>query len=120
MNCHNHPDRSAVGICKACYKGLCSECATDLGLGLSCKGDHEKYVNNINMVIEKNVKVYSEAGKNSFIGPAFTIFMGSVFTYQGYVSSGKLALFMLLLGGGFIFFGMLTFVRSRRLFGKNA
>lgn len=30
MHCFNHDDRDAVDICKACGKGLCPECATDL------------------------------------------------------------------------------------------
>lgn len=26
MNCYNHPKNSAVGICRACGRGVCSEC----------------------------------------------------------------------------------------------
>lgn len=37
MNCYRHRDRSAVGICAACGKGVCGEsCAQDETLGLSC------------------------------------------------------------------------------------
>ena len=42
MNCFNHPNVPAVGICKACQKGLCKECAVDLGHGIACKGHHEE------------------------------------------------------------------------------
>jgi hypothetical protein len=41
MNCFNHPDVPAVGICKACQKGLCMECAIDLGHGIACKNHRE-------------------------------------------------------------------------------
>jgi hypothetical protein len=44
MRCFNHVDREAIGFCKACCKGLCPECAVDLGFGLSCRGEHEKRV----------------------------------------------------------------------------
>ena len=42
MNCFNHPDVPAVGICKACQKGLCKECAFDLGHGIACKNHREE------------------------------------------------------------------------------
>jgi hypothetical protein len=42
MNCFNHPDVPAVGICKACQKGLCMECVVDLGHGIACKNHREK------------------------------------------------------------------------------
>ena len=42
MNCFNHPGVPAVGICKACQKGLCMECAVDLGHGIACKNHREE------------------------------------------------------------------------------
>jgi len=42
VRCYNHPERDAVGSCKSCCKGLCTECAVDLGHGLSCRGEHEQ------------------------------------------------------------------------------
>ncbi len=41
MNCFNHPNVPAVGICKYCHKGLCMECAIDLGHGIACKNHRE-------------------------------------------------------------------------------
>ena len=41
MNCFNHPGVPAVGICKSCQKGLCMECAVDLGHGIACKNHRE-------------------------------------------------------------------------------
>ncbi|HCU25594.1 MAG TPA: hypothetical protein DF383_11315 [Deltaproteobacteria bacterium] len=37
MHCFHHQDHEAIGICKACGKGLCQECTVDLGHGLACK-----------------------------------------------------------------------------------
>jgi len=42
MNCFNHPDIPAVGICKVCHKGLCKGCAFDLGHGIACKNHREE------------------------------------------------------------------------------
>lgn len=43
MNCFNHVTTPCVGICIACGKGVCPECAADLTRGLACKGicEHE-------------------------------------------------------------------------------
>jgi hypothetical protein len=41
MNCFNHPDIPAVGICKYCQKGLCKDCAIDSGYGIACKYHRE-------------------------------------------------------------------------------
>ena len=37
MNCFNHPDVPAIGLCKYCQKGLCKDCVVDLGYGIACE-----------------------------------------------------------------------------------
>ena len=37
MRCFTHKDKEAVGTCKACSKGICWECAADLGHSIACK-----------------------------------------------------------------------------------
>ena len=37
MNCYNHPDRSAVGVCLACGRGLCQDCAAEVVSFLACR-----------------------------------------------------------------------------------
>ena len=120
MNCFNHPGTPAIGTCKACSKGLCKECATDLGHGLACKDTHEGEVNDLNMIISKNVKVFSAAPKNTLLAPLFYLFMGLVFAGFGYTSKGGVTDLPFILGIGFIVFGVVVFVRNRALFGKNA
>ena len=43
MKCFSHPEVDAVGLCTACNRGLCAECAVDMRRGLACKGrcEHE-------------------------------------------------------------------------------
>jgi hypothetical protein len=36
MNCFKHTKTVSVGICQACGKGLCVECARDTSAGLYC------------------------------------------------------------------------------------
>jgi len=120
MNCFYHPDKPAIGVCKSCSKGLCQDCVTDLGHGLACKNKHEAEVNNLNMIITKNYKVFSSAHKNTLLAPLFYIFVGSVFSVYGYISRGGVTGLSFVLGTGFVVFGVIVFVRNRALFGKNA
>ncbi len=45
MNCFNHQDKPAVGLCQSCGKGLCEACLAELPNGLACKGSCEKQAN---------------------------------------------------------------------------
>lgn len=56
MRCFYHQDREAVGACKSCNKGLCSECAVDLGKGLACRGRCEADVEAVIQLIDQNVR----------------------------------------------------------------
>ena len=44
MKCFYHRDIEAVGICKSCNRGLCGDCAAEIGEGLACKGRCEDTV----------------------------------------------------------------------------
>lgn len=118
MNCFNHVDKNAVGICKHCNKGLCTECAIDLGHGIACLNKHEVEVENLNMIIRKNTKVYATASKSTLIGPVFYLFMGLVFAGFGYFSRGGVTDLPFVLGVGFIVFGAVLFIHNRKIFKK--
>ncbi len=119
MNCFYHPDTAAIGICKACQKGLCSQCANDLDHGLACKDKHETEVEHLHMMTEKNIKIYASAPKNILIAPLFFIFMGLVYAGYGYFSGWGITDIGVVLGMGFALFGIIIFVRNRAIFGKK-
>jgi hypothetical protein len=85
MSCFNHNDRSAVGICKACHKGICIECSTDVGGGLACKNECERKVKKLNSMIELNIDKGSRIlNLNSPVsGVIFYLAAGLVFLYWG-------------------------------------
>ena len=116
MNCFYHPEKVAIGTCKHCYKGLCSECATDLEHGLACKDKHEKEVENINMLIIKNTKVYKSAPKNTLIAPTFYLFLGLIFAGFGFFSSGGVTDLPFIMGIGFIVFAIVVFIQNRKIY----
>ena len=61
MNCFNHRDRPAIGLCKSCGKALCGDCVAELANGLACKGSCEARVNMINHMLDSNAQVISAA-----------------------------------------------------------
>ena len=62
MNCFNHPEKPAIGVCKSCYKGLCAECVAPLPNGLACRDTCEARVTLMNQMIDNNQKVLAAAG----------------------------------------------------------
>lgn len=113
MRCFNHSDREAVGSCKACAKGLCSECVVDLGHGLSCRGPHEATVESYRVMLERNTKVMDSARTNGVIGPLFFIAIGLMMAVYGCMSSQGARSVSLPLGLAFVLFGLVGFVRNR-------
>jgi hypothetical protein len=61
MNCFNHRDKPAVGLCKSCGKGLCGDCLTELPNGLACKSLCEDRVNLLNRMVDRNAQVLAAA-----------------------------------------------------------
>ena len=60
MKCFYHPQSDAVSLCKNCIRGLCLECAVDVGNGIACKGRCETQVISANELIERNKKAYQK------------------------------------------------------------
>jgi hypothetical protein len=118
MRCFNHTDREAVGTCKCCNKGLCPECAVDLGYGLACKV-HEQRAEALEAMVSRASQVQTTAQSAKYVAPAFTAFMGILFTGYGlFLDRGPKLL--LLLGLGFLGYSLVVLVANRRAYGgKN-
>ena len=115
MRCYNHSEIEAVGICRACGKGLCTACAVDLGIGLSCRGEHEKRVAANDALVSRAAQVQDTAGRAKYALPAFFGFSGLVIGGYGLMQHGT-DRFLALLGGGFIVFGAFLFVINRKAY----
>jgi hypothetical protein len=57
VKCFYHRDVDAIGLCKACSKGLCGTCAVDVGSGLACRESCVELVRNINELVERNIRI---------------------------------------------------------------
>jgi hypothetical protein len=69
MRCFYHQDKEAVGTCKACGKGVCVECAVDLGKGLACRGLCEESARAIIQLVDRNVQLSTTPTKAQLIVP---------------------------------------------------
>ena len=79
MHCFVHSAIPAVGICKYCGKGLCSQCAVDTGQGLACQGSCEEHVEVMARIIANNAKVISTANAQTRSAALLGIVMGVLF-----------------------------------------
>ncbi len=90
MKCYYHNESDAVGICKSCAKGLCPECAADVGNGIACKDRCEAKVEALVDLIERNKTAYKK-------------------TSGAY---SNMALFLVISGALILLFGLLSFLRG--------
>ena len=70
MRCFSHQDKEAVGICKSCGKGVCSECAIDLGKGLACRGRCEESARAVIQFVDRNIELSTKAAQAQFVVPS--------------------------------------------------
>ncbi len=115
MHCFNHPEYEAVGLCKECSKGLCTNCANDLGHGLACKGRHEEAVNLLHSIASRNANVQASMPRNIAIAPLFYLFMGLTFISWG-IFSNRPSFFSVVLGAGFVVFAVVVYRVNKRAF----
>ena len=79
MKCFDHPEMHAVGICKSCHKGLCLDCAVDVGMGLACRDSCETRVSELSQMNERSLSIYG-IGKYKTKMPASGVLMWGVLT----------------------------------------
>ena len=111
MKCFYHNDIDAIGLCKTCNKGLCPECAVDVGNGLACVDSCEKAVLSYNKMIDKNIELTSTSVSMIRGGPAF--FLAALFIVFGaffmFIGSGENGT-RFTMGLIFLFFGIVQVV----------
>jgi hypothetical protein len=118
MKCFYHQDRDAVGSCKSCGKGLCAECAIDLGKGLACRDRCEEEVEAVIALVAENIRMLGKSpallqtSRRSYLWTgAYSIVIGAVFLAWGLSTEPRLD-FVVVIGGVGLAFGLLTIVRA--------
>ncbi len=119
MNCFYHSNEPAVGICKACSKGLCTDCAADLGHGIACKNKHEQRAEDIELVISRNANAFKVGNKSSLIVPVFNFLGGLLFSGVSLLAWPTINWFLLLFGLGFLAYAITLLYHRRAVWGKG-
>lgn len=121
MRCFYHQDKDAVGSCKSCGKGLCAECAADLGKGLACRGHCEADVQAVISLIDRNIqlqptttRLIQAGGSARMAGSLFFLASGAVFLIYGLTSEREMT-FVTILGVCFLAYGLFVLLWSRRI-----
>jgi len=117
MNCFNHRDVSAVGLCKSCGKALCPDCWTELTNGLACKDSCESRVNRINRMLDSNAQVMRVARLQLKSLGLFCIIAGIAFcalaVWVNQTIGSSFACFVAFFGVAFTVFGFLRLSRKQ-------
>lgn len=83
MNCYYHPTVPAIGICKHCQRGLCSECAAIVEDVLACKNRHEEEVRVMEQLTARNLFQAKRAGSVYMRNAVFYGLVGVAFAGFG-------------------------------------
>ena len=101
MNCYYHPEKPAIGLCKYCQRGLCTECAAIVDDVVACKNRHEDDVRQLGQLAARNLfqskRVSSTYMRNViFYGLVGVLFAG--FGLMQYRFLGLQAVFFMMIG----------------------
>lgn len=117
MNCFQHNENTAVGICKACNKAVCGSCAIDSGSGLACCAECETEVMHMNQIVAKSKQIYNIGTNQNTIPSGLLVYVFFSVIFLGwwlyeFIAKSRMNEFILIMGLGF---GLLTIVMYRRL-----
>ncbi len=115
MNCYYHPDTPAVGFCKHCGRGLCSDCAALVDDCLACKNRHEGQVHEAQQLIQRNSLQAKRAGSVYLRNAIFYGLVGVAFAGFGIWQLkwlGLQAALFIVLGFLLLFAAWMNFVES--------
>ena len=117
MNCFYHPNQPAVGVCKYCQRGLCSECATPVDDVLACKDRHEDEVHQLELLSARNLfqsrRVYSGYMRNAiFYGLVGVAFAGFGLWQLKWL--GLQAALFIALGGFLLYAAIANYLEGRK------
>jgi len=117
MNCYYHPDKSAVGLCKYCQRGLCVNCAANAGDSLACKNLHEEQVLSMELLMQKNILQSKRVGSDYVRNTIFYGSVGILFTAFGASQLnwlGMQAVVYLLIGLALLWAAVANYLESRK------
>ena len=117
MNCYYHPNQSAVGICKHCQRGICTDCIAEVDDSLACKDRHEEQVSALNMLMERNLLQAGRVGSVYTRNAIFYTLVGILFAGFGFLQirwMGWQGIFLLVIGLFLLLAAAMNYFESRK------
>ncbi|HSG41578.1 MAG TPA: hypothetical protein VLA72_00340 [Anaerolineales bacterium] len=117
MICFYHPDKPAVGLCKHCQRGLCSNCAVSVEDVLACKDRHENQVHELLELTKQDILKSKRAGSDYVRNTIFYGIVGILFTAFGASQInwlGLQALVYLIIGLALLWAALANYLESRK------
>jgi len=117
MNCFYHRDKSAIGLCKYCQRGLCADCAAHAGDSLSCRDLHEEQVHALELLMQKNILQAKRVGSDYVRNTIFYGSVGILFTAFGISQLkwlGMQAVVYLMIGLALLWAAVANYLESRK------
>jgi sulfite exporter TauE/SafE len=117
MICYYHPEKPAVGLCKYCLRGLCSDCAAHAGDSLACKGLHEEQVCAMEELMQKTILQSKRVGSDYVRNTIFYGVVGILFSAFGISQLkwlGFQAVVYLVIGLALLWAAIANYLESRK------
>jgi hypothetical protein len=122
MKCFYHRAVDAVGTCKSCNKGVCGDCAADVGRGLACAGQCEDDVRRLNHLVERNMRmapvneqIVGRHPRTVLVAATFAVAAGIIFMFVGFALRGAGHVGIVSIGVLVFLFGVWQLVLGWRL-----
>jgi hypothetical protein len=121
MKCYRHHESEAVGTCKHCFKGVCTECAKDSGIGIVCSPQCEEELKSVKAMLDRSKQTFPLIAKTHARNAILLALFGVVFIGFGLIEGRESGLFGFLLAAGSVMAvgAVLFFLMSRR-FAKSS
>ena len=117
MNCYYHPNQPAVGICKHCQRGLCTDCIAEVDDSLACKDRHEEQVSALDVLMERNLLQAGRVGSVYTRNAIFYSLVGILFAGFGLLQirwMGWQGIFLLVIGLFLLYAATMNYLESRK------
>jgi hypothetical protein len=116
MKCFRHPGNEAVGICKYCGKGMCTECSRDTGVGVVCTPQCEEEVRALKAFMDGNKRVLQLTPQTHLRNSIFFALSGLAFIFFSTLHQEDPFLFLLMVVSGVIMLvgAAFFFINSRK------
>ena len=119
MRCFRHFESYAIGSCKVCNKGLCIDCAADLGHALACKGVHEEAAANYKKLQNAQSRAIFSTPWLNYLFPSVLLFLGMLFIFIGLRSGDGVFSLPFVYGVLSFVYGGVMLIRARKLLGSR-